>query len=99
MRVVPLYALGTSHVRPGEAGVGSGLLNTFNESGAALGIAVIGTILATSLHNELGSGTPAPEAMTVGVGTGFLALVICAALAACIALALHRLTRAADGRP
>ncbi|MFP3989213.1 MFS transporter [Streptomyces sp. E11-3] len=91
---VPLYGIGTSHVRPEEAGVGSGLLNTFNESGAALGIAVIGTILTASVRNELDTGIAPPQAMTTGVGAGFLALVICAALAACIALALHRLTRA-----
>ncbi|MGQ4446304.1 MFS transporter [Streptomyces griseus] len=90
---VPLYGIGTSHVRPEESGVGSALLNTFNESGAALGIAVVGTILATSLQRETSSGAPAADAMTTGVGHGFLALVICAALAAGIALALHRLTR------
>ncbi|MFF2702025.1 hypothetical protein ACFVUQ_27145 [Streptomyces cyaneofuscatus] len=66
----------------------------FNESGAALGIVVIGTILTTSLQRETASGSSAAEAMTSCVGHGFLALVICAALAAGIALALHRLTRA-----
>ncbi|ESU50150.1 MFS transporter [Streptomyces filamentosus] len=91
---VPLYGIGASHVRPEESGVGSALLNTFNESGAALGIAVIGTILATSLLRETASGSSTAQAMTVGVGHGFLALAICAALAAGIALALHRLTRA-----
>ncbi|WP_262388335.1 MFS transporter [Streptomyces parvus] len=91
---VPLYGIGASHVRPEESDVGSALLNTFNESGAALGIAVIGTILATTLHRETASGSSTAQAMTVGVGHGFLALAICAALAAGIALALHRLTRA-----
>ncbi|MFJ3961579.1 hypothetical protein [Streptomyces sp. NPDC090036] len=42
---------------------------------------------------------PPPEVGGAASACGFLALVICAALAACIALALHRLTRAADGRP
>ncbi|MFJ6611338.1 MFS transporter [Streptomyces sp. NPDC091289] len=91
---VPLYGIGASHVRREESGVGSALLNTFNESGAALGIAVIGTILAATLQRETSAGAPAADAMTTGVGHGFLALVICAALAAGIALALHRLTRA-----
>ncbi|MBD0690665.1 MFS transporter [Streptomyces sp. CBMA123] len=91
---VPLYGVGTAHVRPEESGVGSGLLNTFNESGAALGIAVIGTVLATSVDGELESGAAAADAMTIGVGNGFLAVGICAALAACIAVGLHRLTRA-----
>lgn len=88
---VPLYGIGTAHVRPEESGVGSGLLNTFNESGAALGIAVIGTVLAASLD---GYGAATPDALTTGVGHGFLAVAVCAALAVAIALGLHRLTRA-----
>ncbi len=90
---VPLYGIGASPVRPEESGVGSALLNTFNESGAALGIAVIGTILATSVQRELATGSAPSGAMTTGVGHGFLALALCGALAAAVALSLHRLTR------
>ncbi|MFE6624387.1 MFS transporter [Streptomyces sp. NPDC008086] len=90
---VPLFGIGTSHVKVEESGVGSGLLNTFNESGAALGIAVIGTILATSVDGRLKEGSSLPDATTSGVANGFLALAVCAAVAIVIALALRHLTR------
>jgi EmrB/QacA subfamily drug resistance transporter len=90
---VPLYGFGSSHVRMQEAGVGSGLLNTFNEAGGALGIAVIGMILAISIRNGARSGESVGNATLTGVGHGFLALAICAALAFSVALILRRLTR------
>ncbi|MCY0938923.1 MFS transporter [Streptomyces sp. H34-S4] len=90
---VPLFGIGTSHVEVEEAGVGSGLLNTFNESGAALGIAVIGTILATSVDGILDDGGSVAEATTTGVGNGFLALAVCSGLAIVVALVLRSLTR------
>ncbi|MFD4989204.1 MFS transporter [Streptomyces sp. NPDC058374] len=94
---VPLFGIGTSHVKLEESGVGSGLLNTFNETGAALGIAVIGTILATSAASSLDGGGSVAEATTAGVGDGFLALAVCSAIAIVIALVLRSLTRAPQG--
>ncbi|MFE7187378.1 MFS transporter [Streptomyces erythrochromogenes] len=94
---VPLFGIGTSHVKVEESGVGSGLLNTFNETGAALGIAVIGTILATSVDNRLDDGGSLADATTSGVGNGFLALAVCSGVAIVIALALRSLTRAPEG--
>lgn len=94
---VPLFGIGTSHVTPAEAGVGSGLLNTFNETGAALGIAVIGTILMTSVDGGLDAGDPVAAATTTGVANGFLALAVCSAAAIVIALVLRSLTRDPGG--
>ncbi|MFJ4435919.1 MFS transporter [Streptomyces sp. NPDC088923] len=90
---VPLYGIGSSHVRLEESGVGSGLLNTFNQTGAALGIAVVGTILATTSRDRLGAGRSVSEATSAGVGHGFLALGVCAVLACVVALSLRHLTR------
>ncbi|MGP4001359.1 MFS transporter [Streptomyces sp. 8N706] len=89
----PLYGIGSSHVRMEESGVGSGLLNTFNQTGAALGIAVIGTILTTTVRDQMDSGSSAAQATTTGIGHGFLALAACAVLAAGVALTLRSLTR------
>ncbi|MFC9818615.1 MFS transporter [Streptomyces erythrochromogenes] len=94
---VPLFGIGTSHVKVEESGVGSGLLNTFNETGAALGIAVIGTILATSVDSRLDGGGSVADATTEGVANGFLALAVCSGVAIVIALALRSLTRAPAG--
>ncbi|MGW0842546.1 MFS transporter [Streptomyces sp. NPDC002787] len=94
---VPLFGIGTSHVKLEESGVGSGLLNTFNETGAALGIAVIGTILATSVDSRLDDGGSVADATTTGVGDGFLALAVCSGIAIVIALVLRSLARAPQG--
>lgn len=94
---VPLFGIGTSHVKLAESGVGSGLLNTFNETGAALGIAVIGTILATSVDSRLDGGGSVVDAITTGVGNGFLGLAGCSGIALVIALVLRSLTRAHQG--
>ncbi len=94
---VPLFGIGTSHVKVAESGVGSGLLNTFNETGAALGIAVIGTVLATSVDSRLDEGGSVADATTAGVGNGFLALTVCSGIGVVIALVLRSLTRAPEG--
>ncbi|MEV6202419.1 MFS transporter [Streptomyces sp. NPDC051771] len=94
---VPLFGIGASHVGAAESGVGSGLLNTFNESGAALGIAVIGTVLATTADGRLARGAAAADATAAGVADGFLALAVFSAAGVAVALVLRRLTR--DGRP
>ncbi|MFE7479004.1 MFS transporter [Streptomyces sp. NPDC057552] len=94
---VPLFGIGTSHVKLEESGVGSGLLNTFNETGAALGMAVVGTILATSVDSRLNGGGSLVDATTAGVGNGFLGLAICSAIAIVIALVLRSHTRAPQG--
>ncbi|MDE3723974.1 MFS transporter [Nocardiopsis sp. N85] len=45
---VPLYTAGSTPIPPERAGVGSGLLNTFNEAGAAVGLAVVAPVAAAS---------------------------------------------------
>ncbi|MFG2049474.1 MFS transporter [Micromonospora sp. NPDC048935] len=90
---VPLYNIGASHVRLAESGVGSGLLNTFNQTGAALGIAVAGTVAAAYTATALRHGTSAAGASVDGTRAGFAVLTVCAALAVVLAAVLIRLTR------
>ncbi|MET9691867.1 hypothetical protein ABZY81_25860 [Streptomyces sp. NPDC006514] len=94
---VPLFGIGTSHVKVAESGVGSGLLNTFNETGAALGIAVIGTVLAASVDSRLDDGGSVADATAAGVGNGFLALTVCSGIALVVALVLRSPTCAPEG--
>ncbi|KKD03483.1 MFS transporter [Streptomyces sp. WM6386] len=90
---VPLYGIGSAHVNPAESGVGSGLLNTFNQTGGALGIAVVGTVLATTVRHRVEGGASAAGATAAGVGHGYLTLTVCAVLALVVAFGLRRLTR------
>lgn len=88
---VPLYGIGSSHVAFADAGVGSGLLNTFNQTGGALGIAVVGTAMAAVVRTHHSGARPA--ATLDGVGAGFLAVAIAAAASLVVAAVLRRLTR------
>jgi EmrB/QacA subfamily drug resistance transporter len=69
-----------------EAGLASGLINTSQQIGGALGLAVLATVSTTHAENLLASGTAPPEALTSGfalafwVGVGFAALSLIATL-------------------
>ena len=58
----PLASTAVGVVAPQRSGMASGVNTTFRQIGIATGIAVYGSIFASSLHNKLGSalaGTPA----------------------------------------
>jgi EmrB/QacA subfamily drug resistance transporter len=58
-------------VGPQEAGLASGLINTSQQIGGALGVAVAGSIAATHAKSLLHSGHAAPVALTSGYSLGF----------------------------
>ncbi|MHA6631400.1 MFS transporter [Pseudonocardia sichuanensis] len=70
-----------ANVPPEEAGVASGVVNTFHELGGSIGIAIISTIAAASLS----SSTTTDDS---GFTDGYLACAVVAAVAAAIALGL-----------
>jgi hypothetical protein len=63
---VPLTLTAVSRVDPGDAGVGSAVLNTVQQVGGAMGIAILGTVFANGISERLaelaGAGQPGPEA-------------------------------------
>ena len=64
---VPLTLTAVSRVDPGDAGVGSAVLNTVQQIGGALGIAVLGTVFANAITERsaelaaTATGAPTPE--------------------------------------
>jgi len=54
--MTPMTAAALSSVPVDKAGVGSGMLNTFRQVGGALGIAVMGAILANGSNSALADG-------------------------------------------
>ena len=86
---VPLYTFGTSLISAEHAGVGSGLLNTFNESGAGIGLAVVAPISATIIAASLDSGESSAAAAASGMHSGFIALAVASLLAGLAALKLR----------
>lgn len=63
---VPLTLTAVSRVDPADAGVGSAVLNTVQQIGGAMGIAVLGTVFANGIAERLAqlsaAGPPGPQA-------------------------------------
>jgi len=92
-----LTALGMSGARPEDAGVTSGLFNTTQQIGAALGVAALSTLAASRTEHLAAEGAQAASALTGGY---HLAFVIGAGLlAAGIALTALVLKKPAPGKP
>lgn len=83
-----LTALGMSGADERDAGLASGLFNTTQQIGMALGVAVLSTLAASRTESLLGAGHTRAEALTsgyhlaFGIGSGLLitALVVTAVL-------------------
>ena len=56
-----------------EAGLASGLINTSQQIGGAVGIAILSTIATSTTSDAVASGTPVPEALTHGFQNAFWA--------------------------
>jgi MFS family permease len=65
--MTPMTAAAMSAVPVDKAGVGSGMLNTFRQVGGALGIAVMGAILASGSQSALADGANPVDAFMNGL--------------------------------
>lgn len=88
---VPLYTFGSAPIPAEKSGVGSGLLNTFNEAGAGVGLAIVAPVSAAVMASSLASGETAQIASAAGTHMGFWALGGVAALALVTAVVLTRI--------
>jgi predicted MFS family arabinose efflux permease len=59
-------------VHPDKAGLAAALLNTSQQLGAALGLAIFTAIATSRTNDEIAAGTPGPEALTSGVHRALL---------------------------
>jgi len=73
-----------------DSGLASGLMNTTQQVGGALGVAVLSTLALTRTDNLLADGTSQPSALTEGFQIGLIAAAAFAVIGAVAALGLIR---------
>jgi MFS family permease len=87
---VPISIAALAGVRDAEAGLASGLINTSQQIGGALGIAALSTIATTQTENAVADGSALPVALVDGFTAAFVAGVVIAGLGIVAALTLIR---------
>jgi MFS family permease len=87
---VPISIAALAGVQPAEAGLASGLINTSQQIGGALGIAALSTIATSRTADKLAAGVGQPTALVDGFTAAFLAGVGIAAVGIIAAFALIR---------
>jgi EmrB/QacA subfamily drug resistance transporter len=94
---IPVSIAAFVGVKPHQAGLASGLLNTSQQIGGAIGVAVATTIFTTTAKNELKTGRHTPaDAFTTGYSHAFWLLVALAIAGAILAFVLLRGVEARD---
>jgi predicted MFS family arabinose efflux permease len=70
---VPITIAALAGTKPQEAGLASGLINTSQQIGGAVGIALLSTIAVTTTDDKVAQGTAVPVALTDGFVNAFWA--------------------------
>ena len=87
---VPISIAALAGVEPAEAGLASGLINTSQQIGGALGIAALSTIATSQTEDSVGNGAALPVALVDGFSSAFQVGAVFAALGLVAALTLIR---------
>ena len=87
---VPISISALAGVKASEAGLASGLINTSQQIGGALGIAALSTIATSRTEDSLATATILPEALVDGFSSAFLVGAIFAVLGLIASLTLIR---------
>jgi EmrB/QacA subfamily drug resistance transporter len=87
---IPMSIAALAGVEPQEAGLASGLINTAQQIGGALGVAIVATVAFTHTKTLLASGDSAASAATGGFALGFWVLAGISAISVVACLVLVR---------
>lgn len=99
LAVSALTVLGMSGAGPADAGVASGLFNTTQQVGGALGVAVLSTLAGSRTHALVADGHGAASALTAGFRLAFGTGAALLAAAFVLALVILRPRRERDVPP
>jgi MFS family permease len=87
---VPISIAALAGIQPAEAGLASGLINTSQQIGGAIGIAALSTIATSRTEDSVGSGVTLSAALVDGFSGAFLVGAIIAAVGILSVLVLIR---------
>jgi EmrB/QacA subfamily drug resistance transporter len=87
---VPISIAALAGIEPAEAGLASGLINTSQQIGGAIGIAALSTIATSRTEDAVGSGATLSAALVDGFSGAFLVGAIIAAIGIVSVLVLIR---------
>jgi EmrB/QacA subfamily drug resistance transporter len=90
LSLVPISIAALAGVEPAEAGLASGLINTSQQIGGALGIAALSTIATSRTDDALGNGALRPDALVTGFQAAFFVGVVVAVIGIGAVLTLIR---------
>ncbi len=99
---VPVSIAALAGIKPWESGLASGLINTSQQIGGALGVAILTTVATTHAEDLLGDGENRAEAFTSGYSWAFwvaVAFAVANLLATIIVLKRGELKSAPHGAP
>jgi EmrB/QacA subfamily drug resistance transporter len=85
---VPITIAATSGVAAADSGLASGLLNTTQQVGGSLGLAILSSISTSRANHALAGGSPLPEALTHGFKGAFVVAAGLCLLALLLAVSL-----------
>ncbi len=95
---VPMTVAATAGVRPQEAGLAAGLLNTSRQIGGAIGLAALATIAASRTASALAQHQDLPHALTLGYDRALYVNSAIGGAAVLFALTLPKLVRPSAGQ-
>jgi EmrB/QacA subfamily drug resistance transporter len=87
---VPITIAALAGVQPDEAGLASGLINTSQQIGGAVGVAALATIANDWTKDSVADGSPVPQALVDGFQAAFVGGAIIAAAGIVVALLMIR---------
>ena len=87
---VPVSIAALAGVQPSEAGLASGLINTTQQIGGALGIAVLSSIATSTTENAVASGDAVSSALTDGFQAAFIGAAAIALVGILVSLLVVR---------